>query len=185
MKKNVDPYSRANSQSYLPVPDRREWDDDIIHRNKRVAMVTRGSGKRINIRAIKNALPWQYFCQSVKMLEEFYADGGTNIAFRDGIIESSHICATLSDNPSRTEVLSSGIDIELLDGIVYMPFLIAWCAVCRCVGCEPYDCVMLWQDTPKAEEMIHTCFHSFDRLVLTRYTDREVFGIPENVNMER
>lgn len=171
---------KPNEQLYLPVMERTYWDDDPIHYNERVKMVFRGQMRKLAIRNIQKGVPWEMFCRSVTMLSEFYSHEGTQLAFRDGLIESSHICATLSEHPKRKEVLNSGMDVGMITGIVYVPYLVAWCSLCRLAGAEQFDCTQMWSDDPAAVEIIKMCFVSFDKLRNIVYTDKQVFGVAEN-----
>ena len=52
---------RYNEQLYIPVRERRVFDDDPLHGAKRVAMLFKGDMRRLRVRNIRGGMPWELF----------------------------------------------------------------------------------------------------------------------------
>ena len=168
---------RYNEQLYIPVRDRRSFDDDPVHGSKRVAMLFRGDMGRLHVCNIRKGVPWEMFCRGCMMLDELYAHDGAQIAMRDSVVEMAHICAGLSEYPTRLEVLNSALDVEELTGVIYRPFMIGWMALVYLVQGDAFDVQHVFPDHPELDYMVSRCFLSFDKLDNTQYTDSWVFGL--------
>ena len=168
---------RYNEQLYIPVRDRRVFDDDPLHGAKRVAMLFRGDMGRLRVRNIRGGMPWELFCRGCMMLDELYSHDGSQIAIRDSVVEMAHICASLSDRPTRLEVLDSALDVEEMTGVIYRPFMIGWMALVYLVQGDAFDVQHMFPDHPELEYMVSRCFLSFDKLDNTQYTDSWVFDL--------
>jgi hypothetical protein len=168
---------RYNEQLYIPVRDRRVFDDDPVHGSKRIAMLFRGNLKRLSLRKISKGAPWELFCRGCMMLDEFYSHDGAQIAFRDSVVGMAHICASLSEHPTRLEVLNSALDVEEITGVIYRPFMIGWMALVHLVQGDAFDVQRLFPDHPELDYMVSRCFLSFDKLNTTQYTDSWVFDL--------
>lgn len=166
-----------NTQSYIPVRDRRAFDDDPAHGRKRIAMLFKGKLKRLSLRKIRKGVPWEMFCRGCMMLDELYSHDGPQIAFRDSVVEMAHICANLSEHPSRLEVLDSALDVEEITGVIYRPFMIGWMALVYLVQGDAFDVQHMFPDHTELDYMVSRCFLSFDKLDNTQYTDSWVFGL--------
>ena len=168
---------RYNEQLYIPVRERRVFDDDPMHGSKRVAMLFKGSVKLLSLRNISKERPWELFCRGCMMLDELYAHDGAQIAFRDSVVGMAHICANLSEHPTRLEVLDSALDVEGITGVVDRPFMIGWMALVHLVQGDAFDVQLMFPDHAELEYMVSRCFLSFDKLDNTQYTDSWVFGL--------
>lgn len=180
--KSKRPYDGLrDKQFFLPVRDRRVFDDDILNES-RVKRVMKGSVRRLHLSSFEKPYGsnWETFCRSVMALSEFYALGGNQIAFRDSIVEAANVVEALSQSSTLNGALSAGIDVEMLDGLIYKPFLIAWCAVCHVLGAESLDCKNLYNDNSIAISWINKSFFSFDKLSNKRYNDIDVFDLKNN-----
>ena len=171
---------RYNEQLYIPVRDRRSFDDDPVHGSKRVAMLFRGDMGRLHVRNIRKGVPWEMFCRGCMMLDELYAHDGAQIAMRDSVVEMAHICAILSEHPTRLEVLDCALDVEEMTGVIYRPFMIGWMALVYLVQGDAFDVQHMFPDRPELDYMVSRCFLSFDKLDNTQYTDSWVFGLNAN-----
>ena len=96
---------KGNEQLYVPVREHRVFDDDPLHGAKRVAVLFKGDMSRLCVRNIRKGVPWEMFCRGCMMLDELYAHNGAQIAMRDSVVEMAHVCANLSDHPTRLEVV--------------------------------------------------------------------------------
>ena len=168
---------RYNEQLYIPVRDRRVFDDDPVHGAKRIAMLFVGNMGRLHVRNIRKGAPWELFCRGCMMLDELYSHDGSQIAMRDSVVGMSHICASLSELPTRLEVLNCALDVEEITGIIYRPFMIGWMALAHLVQGDARDVQQLFPDHPELDYMVSRCFLSFDRLDTTMYTDSWVFDL--------
>ena len=168
---------KGNEQLYVPVRDRRFFDDDPLHGAKRVAVLFKGDVRRLSLREIRGGLPWEMFCRGCTMLGEFYSRDGAQIAFRDSVVGMAHICASLSEHPSRLEVLNSALGVEEITGVIYRPFLIGWMALVYLVQGEMFDVLRVFADHPELEYTVSRCFLSFDKVDNTQYTDSWVFDL--------
>ena len=168
---------RYNEQLYIPVRDRRDFGDDPVHGSKRIAMLFRGKVERLSLRNIRKGVPWEMFCRGCMMLDEFYSHDGSQIAMRDSVVGMAHICAILSEHPTRLEVLDCALDVEEITGVVYRPFMIGWMALVYLVQGDAFDVQHVFLDHPELEYMVSRCFLSFDKLDNTQYTDSWVFGL--------
>ena len=168
---------RYNEQLYVPVRDRRVFDDDPLHGAKRVAMLFKGDIRRLHVRNIRGGMPWELFCRGCMMLDELYAHDGAQIAMRDSVVEMAHICAILSEHPTRLEVLDCALDVEEMTGVIYRPFMIGWMALVYLVQGDAFDVQHMFPDHPELEYMVSRCFLSFDKLDNTQYTDSWVFDL--------
>lgn len=158
-----------------PVPERKQWDDNPFQ-DSRVKQVMKGEMRNLNLRRYDGVHgDWETLCRVVTMLGEFYHKGGTQIAFRDGIIYAAMVCISLKQSSTYRDALNCGMNVQQITGVVYLPYLVAWAAICRCKGCTSYDCENLWTDQPIIMEIIGKCFASFDRLDTTCYTDNQLF----------
>ena len=159
-----------------PVRSRRQWDDDILN-NKRVKMILRKDRKKCFVREFNSGVgDWETFCRSVECLLEMFGNAQSTVCLRDGIIECAKICISLNPRDKGCkQALDSGFDISMLTGVIYVPFLVAWCAVCHTKGASSYDCEALYADDMAACKIIAISFTSFDRLTDMRYTDKELF----------
>lgn len=170
---------RYNEQLYIPVRDRRVFDDDPVHGSKRIAMLFRGNMRRLHVRNIRKGMPWELFCRGCMMLDELYSHDGPQIAIRDSVAEMAHICASLSEHPTRREVLNSALDVEEITGVIYRPFMIGWMALVHLVQGDAFDVQQLFPDHPELDYMVSRCFLSFDKLDNTMYTDSWVFDLDD------
>lgn len=168
---------RYNEQLYIPVRDRRVFDDDPVHGSKRIAMLFRGDMRRLRVRNIRKEMPWELFCRGCMMLDELYSHDGPQIAIRDSVVGMAHICASLSEHPTRLEVLNSALDVEEITGVIYRPFMIGWMALVHLVQGDAFDVQQLFPDHPELDYMVSRCFLSFDKLDTTQYTDSWVFDL--------
>ena len=159
-----------------PVRERRKWDDDILN-NKRVRMILGEDRKKCFVREFNSGIgDWETFCRSVQCLLEMFGHAQSTVCLRDGIVECAKICISL--NPRERgcrNALSSGFDISMITGMIYVPFLAAWCAVCYIKGASSYDCEALYSDDMAACRIIAMSFTSFDKLTDMCYTDKELF----------
>ena len=92
---------KGNEQLYIPVRDRRSFDDDPVHGSKRIAMLFKGDIRWLSLRNIRGGMPWELFCRGCMMLDELYSHDGAQIAMRDSVVGMAHICASLSEHPTR------------------------------------------------------------------------------------
>ena len=168
---------RDNEQLYVPVRERRVFDDDPLHGAKRVAMLFKGDMRRLHVRNICKGIPWELFCRGCMMLDELYSHDGAQIALRDSVVGMAHICANLSDCPTRLEVLDSALDVGEITGVIYRPFMIGWMALVYLVQGDAFDVQHMFPDHPELEYMVSRCFLSFDKLDNTMYTDSWVFDL--------
>ena len=166
-----------NTQSYIPVRDRRVFDDDPMHGRKRVAMLFMGKLKQLSLRNIRKGVPWEMFCRGCMMLDELYSHDGPQIAFRDSVVEMAYICANLSEHPTRLEVLNSALNVEEITGIIYRPFMIGWMALVYLVQGDAFDVQHMFPGHPELDYMVSRCFLSFDKLDNSMYTDSWVFDL--------
>ena len=173
---------RYNEQLYIPVRDRRVFDDDPLHGSKRVAMLFKGDMGCLHVRNIRKSVPWEMFCRGCMMLDEFYSHDGTQIAMRDSVVGMAHICANLSEHPTRLEVLDCALDVEEITGVIYRPFMIGWMALVYLVQGDAFDVQHVFPDHPELEYMVSRCFLSFDKLDNTQYTDSWVFDLDAHNN---
>ena len=165
------------------VPMRSIWDDDILN-DDRVKRVLKSHRRFCHVREFNaGGGDWETFCRSVQMLADFYKPGGSQIAFRDGIVEAANICITLRPYSPQSNrmadmraALNAGIDVGMLSGLIYIPFLVAWCAVCCVKGATVSACMQLWDDDETARTMLSISFKCFDKLEEIRYTSSQVFG---------
>ena len=165
----------SNGFTGIPVPDRSVWDDDVFN-EPRVRDIMKGRKRKLNLRAYDGRHgDWETLCRVVTMLGEFYRKGGTQIAYRDGIEYATRICLNLTQASNDVDALNCGENIEQITGVVYVPYLVAWCAICRCKGCTAHDCQILWDDQNTIVKIIAKCFNSFDRIDTTCYTDNQLF----------
>ena len=79
----------------------------------------------------------------------------------------------------------AGIDVGLWSGVIYIPILVAWCAVCCGKGATVSDCMQVRDDDETARTMISISFKSFDKLEDMRYTDSQVFGKYEHLENKK
>ena len=168
---------KGSEQLYVPVRDRRVFDDDPLHGAKRVAMLFKGDMRRLRVRDIRGGMPWELFCRGCMMLDELYSHDGAQIALRDSVVGMAHICANLSDHPTRREVLDSALGVEEITGVIYRPFMIGWMALVYLVQGDAFDVQHVFPDHTELEYMVSRCFLSFDKLDNTMYTDSWVFGL--------
>jgi len=168
---------REGLRRYIPVRDRRAFDDDPMHGSKRIAVFFRGKMKRLSLRKISKGLPWEMFCRGCMMLDELYSHEGSQIALCDSVVEMAHICANLSERPTRLEVLNSALDVEEVSGAIYRPFMIGWMALVYLAQGDAFDVRHMFSDHPELDHIISRCFLSFDKLDNTMYNDAWVFGL--------
>ena len=166
--------SENNEQFYIPVRDRRKFDDDPMNPGKRAGYVFKGNLRSLHLDRIYKGVPWQFFCESVQMFNELFSTSGSQECYKDCIKYSAMLCSTLSYRPKWKEVMDKGFDTQDIFGNINKSAMIAWCALCQLAGASSYDCVGVWKGNEYAVNLIKMCFRSFDRLDNKVYTDKDI-----------
>lgn len=157
------------------VLSRNSFNDDILN-DKRVHGVIKGKTREINRMFDKHG-DWELFCRAVDTMGRFYADNGSQIAYRDSILEAAKIASTLNEKSTLKDALNCGVDIVMLDGTVYIPFVIAWAAIVYHKGGVYYDCYLMYQDNPSCCQILKIAFLHFENLLDDCYNDIATFKL--------
>ena len=151
------------------------WFDDGVLDDNRVRRVIRGRRRNLHLREYNRGEgDWETFCRTVALLKDFYKAQGAQVAFSDGIEHAANVCLSLSPRTSRIGALARTQDIEMLDGVIYAPALVAWCAVCHVKGATCYEMCGTWEGNEFARTIIKIACRCFDNLSDMRYTDVDV-----------
>lgn len=154
---------------------RTNWFDDGVLDDKRVCYVIRNRRRQLHLREYNRGEgDWETFCRALAFLKDFYKAEGAQIAFADSIVHISDMCLKLSPASSRYATMDHTENIAMLTGLVYVPALIGYCAVCYVKGCTGYELTKLWADNELACEIIRITTRRFERLTETRYTDVDI-----------
>lgn len=155
--------------------DRTNWFDDGVLDDDRVRRVIRGRCRNLYLREYNRGDgDWETFCRTVALLKNFYEPQGAQVAFADGIEHAAAVCLSLSPYTSRIGVLSRTQNIEMLGGAIYVPAMVAWCAVCHVKGASCYEMCKTWGDHEFAQIIIKIACRCFDNLTESRYTDEDI-----------
>lgn len=157
------------------VLSRNSFNDDILN-DKRVHRVIKGKIREINGMFDKHG-DWELFCRAVETMGRFYADNGSQIAYRDSILEAAKIASLLNPKSTLVDALNNGVDIGMLDGGVYVPSVIAWAAIVYHKGGVYYDCYLMWQDNPSCCQILKIAFLHFENLLDDGYNDIATFKL--------
>lgn len=154
---------------------RTNWFDDGVLDDKRVRYVVRHRRQQLHLREYNRGDgDWETFCRALAFLKDFYKAEGTQIAFADSIVHISDMCLTLTPDSSRHATMDRTENIVMLSGLIYVPALIGYCAVCYVKGCTGYELSKLWADNELACTIIRITTRRFERLTETRYTDIDI-----------
>lgn len=154
---------------------RTNWFDDGVLDDDRVRRVIRGRRRKLHLREYNRGDgDWETFCRSVALLKSFYKPQGEQVAFADGIEHAANVCLSLSSRTSRIGALARTQDIEMLGGVIYVPAMVAWCAVCHVKGATCYECVKVWDGNEFALTIVKIAYRCFDNLTDVRYTDEDI-----------
>lgn len=157
---------------------RTNWFDDGILDDSRVRRVIRDRRRNLHLREYNRGEgDWETFCRSVALLKSFYKPQGRQVAFADGIEYAANVCLSLSPYTSRIGALARTQDIEMLGGVIYVPAMVAWCAVCHVKGATCYEMCKVWDGLEFAQTIIKIACRCFDNLADVRYTDEDIAGI--------
>lgn len=154
---------------------RTNWFDDGVLDDDRVRRVIRGRGRRLHLREYNQGQgDWETFCRSVALLKDFYDPQGRQVAFADSIEHAANVCLSLSPRMSQFDALDRTRNIETLSGVIYVSFMVAWCAVCHVKGASCYEMCKIFDDNEFAQTVIRIACHRFDDLTDARYTDEDI-----------
>lgn len=155
--------------------DRTNWFDDGVLDDDRVRRVIRGRRRNLYLREYNRGDgDWETFCRTVVLLKDFYEPQESQVAFADGIEHAAGVCLSLSPYTSRIGALARTQNIEMLGGVIYVPAMVAWCAVCHVKGASCYEMCKTWDDNEFAQTIIKTACRCFDNLTESRYTDEDI-----------
>lgn len=155
--------------------DRTNWFDDGVLDDDRVRRVIRGRRRNLHLREYNRGDgDWETFCRTVALLKGFYEPQGAQVAFADGIEHAAGVCLSLSPSTSRVGALARTQDIEMLGGVIYVPAMVAWCAVCHVKGASCYEMCKTWAGNEFAQTIIKIACRCFDNLTDSRYTDEDI-----------
>lgn len=155
--------------------DRTNWFDDGVLDDDRVRRVIRGRRRNLHLREYNRGDgDWETFCRAVGLLKVFYKPQGAQVAFADGIECVADVCLALSPSTSRIGALARTQNIEMLGGVIYVPAMVAWCAVCRVKGASCYEMCKTWAGNEFAQTIIKIACRCFDNLTDSRYTDEDI-----------
>lgn len=155
--------------------DRTNWFDDGVLDDDRVRRVIRG--RRRNLRLCeynRGEGDWETFCRTVGLLKVFYKPQGSQVAFADGIEHAADVCLSLSSRTSRMGALARTQNIEMLGGVIYVPAMVAWCAICHVKGASCYEMCKVWDGNEFAQTIIKIACRCFDNLTDSRYSDKDI-----------
>lgn len=159
---------------------RTNWFDDGILDDSRVRRVIRNRRRNLHLREYNRGEgDWETFCRSVALLKSFYKSQGGQVAFADGIEHAANVCLSLSPYTSRIGALARSQDIEMLGGVIYVPAMVAWCAVCHVKGATCYEMCKIWDGIEFAQTIIKIACRCFDNLTDMRYTDEDIARISQ------
>ncbi len=154
---------------------RTNWFDDGILDDSRVRRVIRNRRRNLHLREYNRGEgDWETFCRSIALLKSFYKSQGEQVAFADGIEHAANVCLSLSPHTSRIGALARTQDIEMLGGVIYVPAMVAWCAVCHVKGATCYEMCKIWDGVEFAQTIIKIACRCFDNLTDVRYTDKDI-----------
>ena len=154
---------------------RTNWFDDGILDDSRVRRVIRNRRRNLHLREYNRGEgDWETFCRSIALLKSFYKPQGEQVAFADGIEHAANVCLSLSSYTSRIGALARSWDIEMLGGVIYVPAMVAWCAVCHVKGATCYEMCKVWDGIEFAQTIIKIACRCFDSLTDVRYTDEDI-----------
>ncbi len=154
---------------------RTNWFDDGILDDSRVRRVIRNRRRNLHLREYNRGEgDWETFCRSIALLKSFYKPQGGQVAFADGIEHAANVCLSLSPYTSRIGALARSQDIEMLGGVIYVPAMVAWCAVCHVKGATCYEMCKIWDGIEFAQTIIKIACRCFDNLTDVQYTDEDI-----------
>ncbi len=154
---------------------RTNWFDDGVLDDNRVRRVIRGRRRRLHLREYNQGKgDWETFCRSVALLKDFYKPQGRQVAFADSMEYAANVCLSISPRASQFDVLANTHNIEMMGGVIYVPFMVSWCAVCHVKGATCYEMCKVFDDNEFAQTVIKIACHFFDNLTDTRYTDEDI-----------
>lgn len=154
---------------------RTNWFDDGVLDDDRVRRVIRGRRRNLHLREYnRGGGDWETLCRSIKLLKDFYAPQGSQVAFADGVEHAASVCLSLSPHTSRIGALARTQDIEMLGGVIYAPAMVAWCAVCHVKGATCYEMCKVWGGNEFAQTVVKIACRCFDNLTDVRYTDKDI-----------
>ena len=154
---------------------RTNWFDDGILDDSRVRRVIRNRRRNLHLREYSRGEgDWETFCRSIALLKSFYKPQGGQVAFGDGIEHAANVCLSLSPYTSRIGALARTQDIEMLGGVIYVPAMVAWCAVCHVKGATCYEMCKIWDGIDFAQTIIKIACRCFNNLTGVRYTDEDI-----------
>lgn len=154
---------------------RTNWFDDGVLDDGRVRRVIRDRRRNLHLREYSRGEgDWETFCRSVALLKSFYKPQGAQVAFADGIEHAANVCLSLSSRASRIDALAQTNNIEMFGGVIYVPVMVAWCAICHVKGATCYEMCKIWEDNEFAQTIIKIACRCFDNLSDVRYTDEDV-----------
>lgn len=155
--------------------DRTNWFDDGVLDDDRVRRVIRSRRRNLHLREYNRGDgDWETFCRTVALLKGFYEPQGAQVAFADGIECAAGVCLSLSPSASRIGALARTQNIEMLGGVIYVPAMVAWCAVCHVKGASCYEMCQTWDGNEFAQTIIKIACRCFDNLTDSRYTDEDI-----------
>lgn len=155
--------------------DRTNWFDDGVLDDDRVRRVIRGRRRNLHLREYNRGDgDWETFCRTVALLKGFYEPQGAQVAFADGIEYAADVCLSLSPSTSRIGALARTQNIEMLGGVIYVPAMVAWCAVCHVKGASCYEMCGTWAGNEFAQTVVKIACCCFDNLTDSRYTDEDI-----------
>lgn len=155
--------------------DRTNWFDDGVLNDDRVRRAIRGRCRNLRLCEYNRGEgDWETFCRTVALLKVFYKPQGAQVAFADGIEYAADVCLTLSSHTSRIGALARTQNIEMLDGVIYVPAMVAWCAICHVKGASCYEMCKVWDGSEFAQTIIKIACRCFDNLTDSRYTDEDI-----------
>lgn len=155
--------------------NRTNWFDDGVLNDDRVRRVIRGRRRNLHLREYNRGEgDWETLCRSITLLKDFYKPQGAQVAFADGVEYAANFCLSLSSCTSRIGALERTLDIEMLDGVIYAPAMVAWCAVCHVKGASCYEMCKVWDGCEFAQTVVRIACRRFDNLTDVRYTDENI-----------
>lgn len=151
------------------------WFDDGVLDDDRVRRVIRGRWRGLHLREYdKGKGDWETLCRSIALLKEFYKPQGAQVAFADGIEHAANVCLSLSPRTSRIGALARIQNVEMLGGVIYVPAMVAWCAVCHVKGATCFEMCKIWEGNDFAQTIVKIACRCFDSLADVRYTDEDI-----------
>ncbi len=154
---------------------RTNWFDDGVLNDDRVRRVIRGRRHNLHLREYNRGEgDWETLCRSIALLKDFYKPQGVQVAFADGIECAADVCLSLSPHTSRIGALARTQGIEMLGGVIYVPAMVAWCAVCHVKGASCYEMCKVWDGIEFAQTIVKIACRRFDNLTESRYTDTDI-----------